>query len=228
MNMIGIYKIENKINHHIYIGQSTNIEKRWTNHKWNATAGKDDYTLYRAIRKYGINNFSFSIIEICKEEELDEKEIYWINYYDSYNNGYNETPGGQLGKPRSIVQYDLNGNKIATYANSRIAAALLNLAYGNLTTCCQGKQKSYGGYLWTYEGEPAPEPYIDNRIGHKTSSSKRIIQQYSKQNEFIKEYESAHEAARQINKPTCANHITECCQGKRKTCEGYIWKYKET
>ena len=224
----GIYKIENKINHHIYIGQSSKIEERFSNHKWMAKNGKDDTKLYRAMRKYGIENFSFEVIEECNLNELNEKEIYWITKYDSCNNGYNISPGGDSGTPKAVVQYDLLGNKLATYTSLRAAASILNLSGANLTTCCQGKQKSYGGYLWTYEGDPIPAPYIDKRIAHTTSSNKRIVQQYSKQNELLNEFESAHEAARQINKPKCANHITECCQGKRKTCEGYIWKYKES
>jgi hypothetical protein len=47
-----------------------------------------------AIHKYGIKNFDFNILEVCSIEQLDERERYWISYYDSYNNGYNRTPGG--------------------------------------------------------------------------------------------------------------------------------------
>lgn len=95
--MIGIYKITNTINNKSYIGQSTNIEKRWNKHKTIFTRKKEceyDYPLYRAFRKYGLENFSFSVIEECKVSELDEKEIFWIDYYDTYYNGYNQTLGG--------------------------------------------------------------------------------------------------------------------------------------
>ena len=65
--MIGIYKIENLVNGKCYIGQSKYIEKRWTDHKSNAfnSIQKDQYKypLYRAIRKYGLENFSFEVIE---------------------------------------------------------------------------------------------------------------------------------------------------------------------
>lgn len=58
----GIYKIQNLINGKIYIGQSKNIEKRWLRHKTTAF-NKNDHSynlpLYRAIRKYGLENFSF-------------------------------------------------------------------------------------------------------------------------------------------------------------------------
>lgn len=95
--MIGIYKFTNKINNHSYIGQSINIEKRYEAH---LTAYKNpnhhcyNNTFYIALRKYGINNFNFEILEECNKEELNNREKYWIKYYDTYNNGYNMTEGG--------------------------------------------------------------------------------------------------------------------------------------
>lgn len=63
-----------------------------------------------AIKKYGIENFDFSIIEECSPDFLDERERYWISYYDSYNNGYNRTPGGSVLRnnehPRAILDED--------------------------------------------------------------------------------------------------------------------------
>lgn len=367
--MIGIYKIENKVNKKAYIGQSIHIEQRWLEHKQpsiynNPNHKSYSYALYEAFRKYGIDNFEFSIIEECSKEQLNEREKYWIQYYDSYNNGYNMTLGGdgvakegiipvyiyniqgqyirefknvqeaakilncnensiysavsskglylkyqwryekveslsyyETDKHRPVIafdlngnkikvydtikeamektkdselkitsqcktkiynntryqwryylenpnleyisssvdnslhiinQYDLNGNFIKTFSSLKEAALELSLNVSNLTTTLKGLQKSYGGFLWSNYGEPAPMPYKDNRLNHITSSNKRQIIQFTKQNELIQIYESAHEAARQIGKSKCANHITECCQGKRKTCEGYIWKYKES
>lgn len=93
--MIGIYKIENKVNGKVYIGQSNNIEVRWTNHrselKHNCHHNK---ILQRAWNKYGSENFDFIIIEECKLDELNSKEIYWIEHFNSYNFGYNLTFGG--------------------------------------------------------------------------------------------------------------------------------------
>ena len=89
---VGIYKIENLINGHCYIGQSINIELRWKRHK--ESVNTYDYPLYLAIRKYGIENFSFNIVQECEPCELNELEIYWIKYYNSYFDGYNQTRGG--------------------------------------------------------------------------------------------------------------------------------------
>ena len=98
----GIYKITNLINGKIYIGQALDIYRRWGKHKGNAfnkNSREYDYPIYRAIRKYGLENFSFEIIEECSVEELDEKEIYYIKKYNSCtlwknSHGYNQTIGG--------------------------------------------------------------------------------------------------------------------------------------
>lgn len=92
--MIGIYKITNKINQNSYIGQSSNINKRWKNHIIASNNPNDkcyNYPLYRAFRKYGIENFSFEILEECSQNELNYKEIYWIKHFSPI---YNQTTGG--------------------------------------------------------------------------------------------------------------------------------------
>lgn len=92
MSISGIYKITNVINNHSYIGQSVDIKRRWRRHK--SDAYKRDYPLHRAIRKYGIENFIFEILEECEVTELDNKEIYWINKIQPE---YNVASGGSHG-----------------------------------------------------------------------------------------------------------------------------------
>lgn len=100
--MIGIYKYTNKINNKIYIGQSIDLEQRNYAHKSSAFNEKaNDYNsqFHQAIRKYGWENFSYEIVaEISNEEYskemLDGLERYFIQYYDSFKNGYNATEGG--------------------------------------------------------------------------------------------------------------------------------------
>ena len=101
----GIYKIENLVNGKVYIGQSVDIKSRWNEHKWYSKAQTGyayNYPLYRAFRKYGIDKFNFEIIEECVREELNEREMYYIELYRSYiryedSNGYNQTLGGEGG-----------------------------------------------------------------------------------------------------------------------------------
>lgn len=95
--MTGIYKITNSINGKSYIGQSTDIHRRWRTEvadSNNINSHSYDYPLMRAFRKYGIDNFKFEIIEECKSEELNKREVHWIDYFDTFFHGYNQTLGG--------------------------------------------------------------------------------------------------------------------------------------
>lgn len=93
LEIIGVYKIINKINNKMYIGSSNNIYKRWKEHINDLNKNKHhSIHLQRAWNKYGQENFSFIIIEIIKNEDFQfEKEQYWLDKYESYNRevGYN-------------------------------------------------------------------------------------------------------------------------------------------
>lgn len=95
---IGIYCIENKINHKKYIGQSIHIHRRWSEHKYalNHNIHDNDY-LQKSWNKYGLDNFEFRIIEICDIDVLDKKEDYYISLYNTFdkNYGYNLILGGE-------------------------------------------------------------------------------------------------------------------------------------
>lgn len=95
----GIYCITNLINNKKYVGLSSNIFRRWGEHKrvpFNENSKEYNYPLYRAIRKYGLENFVFEILERdLDDKQLKEREAYWIDYYDSVHSGYNITEGGE-------------------------------------------------------------------------------------------------------------------------------------
>ena len=87
--MTGIYKIENKINGKVYIGQALDINKRFREHK-SALLNKRHYNilLQRSFNKYGIDSFVFEAIEECDGSILADREEYWTNQYggiDSIN-----------------------------------------------------------------------------------------------------------------------------------------------
>ena len=75
--MIGVYSIRNKINGKEYIGSSKNIEKRWNEHRMMRHVYHPK--LYEAFKKYGIDNFEFTVVQECKEEELNELELHFIH-----------------------------------------------------------------------------------------------------------------------------------------------------
>lgn len=115
-----IYKITNIVNDKIYIGQSIrSIEKRFQRHINDAINNILDTHLARAIRKYGKENFTLELIDTANnQDELNQKEQYWIRYYDSVNNGYNETDaiykcGGNTYQYKSDDELNSIKNKIS-------------------------------------------------------------------------------------------------------------------
>lgn len=205
---IGIYKITNKFNGKSYIGLSTNIEERFKKHRQK----QGDKILYSAFQKYGIENFDFSIIELCSSELLAEREKYWIAYYDTYNNGYNATLGGE-GNCR-INHQDVIQDFLKTGSCKETAD---NLGITPYTV----------GHILT-----------SNSIPHRTSSecgglNKKPVGQFSKDGKFIQEFSSQEEAAKyliSIGKTkasinTIRGHIGQNCAGKEKTSYGFVWKW---
>lgn len=157
--MIGIYKITNKVNNKCYIGQSRRIQERWIKHLSNVNTEKYYYKIYKAFKKYGIENFSFEVIEECKEEELSLKEKYWIKFYDSYYNGYNMTEGGEdslwkeaIKKTSKVVQqYDKNNNFIKEYKSAHEAQQITGICFSNICKVCRGERPYAGGFKWKFK-----------------------------------------------------------------------------
>ena len=89
-----IYKITNQINQKVYIGQTSDYKRRFVEHKAKGYGQEKNKLLYYAFDKYGIDNFSFEVIE--ETEDYNERENYWIKYYNALKpNGYNMTEGGE-------------------------------------------------------------------------------------------------------------------------------------
>lgn len=116
-----IYVYTNKLNGHQYVGQTNNIEKRKSGHKsdsFNPNSHSYNYPLHNAIRKYGIENFNFEIIEtVNSQEKANEREIYWIEKKKSHISygGYNILWGGD-GHKRGKVPWEelLDRGKVFT------------------------------------------------------------------------------------------------------------------
>ena len=90
-----IYIIKNTVNSKVYIGQTrTSVDQRWKEHLRHAQYG--DQVINRAMKKYGVDKFYIETLEICDVSILDEREIYYIDLYDSTDKskGYNVSIGG--------------------------------------------------------------------------------------------------------------------------------------
>lgn len=214
----GIYKITNLINQKVYIGQSINIPTRWTTHKNIAFQPNNkayNSPLYRSIRKYGLENFDFSVIEYCNPEELNEKEVYWIKYYSSFEDrdkGYNLTPGGNepvVAIPTEIYQMWDEGYTVAEI----IQHFKLN-------------KSTIHKYLVLYENFSTREARSRGINKHNgTEYNINSIIQYDLNGKFIKEWNCS---TRQIEKETDFNHsgINNCLNEKYFQSNNYRWGYK--
>ena len=118
-----IYKITNKLNNKVYIGQT--IQKPIERFYQHCAKKCDKYifnmVIHKAIFKYGKDNFTFEVIEEVPKQQLNEREEYWIKYYNSYTDGYNSTKGGQKGnKPfknidnNAIIEQYQQGKSLRT------------------------------------------------------------------------------------------------------------------
>lgn len=224
----GIYKITNKINGKVYIGKSINIYYRWTQHKKiakNSSKYRDGKKpLYYAIRKYGIDNFSFQIIEICNQDVLCDREIHWISVYNCTilsGLGYNVTNGGDSGnftQAKPAYQYDLDGNFIAEYPTIRDAAAsVCNNPDASAIQNAMGKigSQSYG-YQWRYEKFDKIDSYVVHSYATK-------VAQYNEDGHLINVYNSAEDAAKSIGKSKSLIRLS--CNDEIRSAGGFMFRY---
>lgn len=227
-----IYKITNKVTNQVYIGQtSKTLNQRWEQHKKEAKEALDGIRqsfplFHRMIIKYGENNFTPEILEECQNSELDIKEKYWINYYDSYNNGYNSTIGGQkkikekINHGAAVIQYTLEGQFLKIFNTVQEAADEVRIHPSNIRKCCNGNTKSSGGFKWEWQqGLKKEEKTIE--IARK--NNKKVFQ-YDMKGNLIAEYDNVKTAADSVG--ISKTGIYNCCLGKQKTSGGYLWTYK--
>lgn len=200
--MAYIYKIINDINQKIYIGKTEfSIEKRFKEHCRDAFKRKNEKRpLYSAMKKYGIEHFSVQLVE--ETDNPEEREQYWIQYYNSYHNGYNATLGGDgkswLELPEKLIIEDYNINN---YSVSKLV-------------------KKYH-----CDKESIKKILRKNHIEIRNSSfylRRKVAMIDMDTNEIIKIYNSIGEA--EGEHPT-GKQISRVCKGTRKSAGGYYWKY---
>lgn len=173
MKFCGIYIIKNKINKLCYIGQSVDIYCRWTAHKQAAKniENQSSHTkIHKAMRELGIDNFYIEILELCEYNKLDEKEIYWISFYNTYHYGYNMTPGGQgnVGESngRALLTREIVEDIRMAYASHIPFREVYDKYKGKISK--RGLQKVWSFETWTYI---MPEVYTEeNKEWHRTKA----------------------------------------------------------
>ena len=210
-----IYKITNILNGQSYIGQTCRSYKdRWAEHKRDRL--KEPYCnwpLYKMINKIGIENTSWEVIEEIPNNMLNEREQYWIAFYDTKNNGYNCTYGGNNG-----TKHDYN----------EILQYWLNEGERNFTKTARHfyTEKSYISDIVKSMGYNTRTWEEINNNDH--DSIKRKVNKIDPNTgKVLKTYDSITEAAIDMGNKDYVKTIAPTCKGKHPTYLGYCWQYVE-
>ena len=230
-DICGIYKIENLVNGKIYIGQSKHIKQRWSEHKKELRKNRhtNNY-LQRAWNKYGEENFSHIILEECAEDELDDREIYYINLYHSFESdiGYNLTNGGGRNRvisesTRKKLSDNMLGEKhpnrrevicldtMEIFVTIADAARSINVDYSAIERCCNGLTGTVKRLHWLFYNDYLNKSQIelDEVMKKENLRDHKVV--CLNTGEIFHSIKDAHQQTG-VN----ANTIGQCCLGNRK------------
>lgn len=224
-----IYSIKNQINQKIYIGQTIrDIQSRIANHK--STANKRPYKskwLYQDVQKYGWDSFEISMVrkiespnKVELKEELDKAEKIYIQKLNTiYPHGYNINIGGSDApiKEVPVYQFDKQGNLLKRYKSITNASKSIDISRICIHDCCNGKQASAGGYIWSWNNK-VPKTSIKIK--------QRCVGVFDLNNNLLNKFNSPKDAAIEIfNNTNKISGISKCLSNRTKTAYGFIWKY---
>lgn len=236
----GIYGIKNKVNNKMYVGQTYDFQYRWGKHKTALrTNTHSNKKLQFAWNKYGENNFEFFIIEECDLDVINEREIYWIEFYDSLNSGYNLCEGGdgirgykhteeeiqkmiRIQHPRAVYALDKEHNIVMEFPSASTAAKKLGIWARFIKSVANrtNRQKTALGYIWVYKDEydsgVVDWDYYDNY----NRDFPIPIKQFDLDGTFIQEFDSKYEAQKY---GFCASQICRSIKRPGITASGCYW-----
>lgn len=231
-----IYSITNEINGKSYIGKTNDLVRRWKEHCYShgSTAILD-----KAFKKYGLEHFVFDIVAQIPFDSIEELndvlaqlEMYYIELYDTYHNGYNATVGGdgtsgykQSPETTEKIRQANIGRTVSDETRERISISRTGIHHTE-----EAKEAIRQALL--YRDHSIYDRIADKLRGrardHKmiinaAKKRRKPILQYDLQGNFIKEWEGASciEGFERSN-------IGACCKGKLVSTQGYIWRFKES
>lgn len=164
--MVGIYKIENKITHKVYIGQSIDIRRRWCTHRTNTTSKQ---YIDQAIQQEGADQFTFEVLEECAVEDLNQREQYYIKLYNAHIDGYNCTKGGKgaLGATIKLSEKDVEDIYqllLNTKTPQSEIAAQYQVGEDTVSEINHGKTRRLDGYSFPLRPYKKPKLIQDKPI----------------------------------------------------------------
>lgn len=254
--MYHIYCFTNKINGKKYIGSTINEPNiRYNQHLYHAnnTTSKSNYPLYCAIRKYGIENFIFEILESGEWTETELRDIekkYIVNYNTVSPFGYNQTANTEhpinsiesykkmsetkREQAKEVAVFDLEGNLLKIYRSIADCSEATGYNEKKIAACCRGERKTSDNHIfyWVNENNDfiIPEYKRDPYKGESGTTqhqitNKKVAKIDIKTNEILALYDSIALAARENECDSSC--ISKVCRGIRTTTKGYKWKYVE-
>jgi group I intron endonuclease len=233
----GIYYIVCNITLKGYVGQARNIKNRIKQHLYSSISqDRKDYDVpfHAAIRKYGVENFTLTVLEICDESALNDREQYWIKELNTYihakdKSGYNVTEGGKHSvhrtklTPNALTQiYQLLKENVLTYEEIAIK---FNVCTGTIKKINAGKL-CYTNTL-NYPLRDNNSCKNKQKFGNYSYTGTAVEQLDINTNELLNLYPSALAASIALGNKEYNKHIAHCCAGKRKTAYGYKWRFRE-
>ena len=221
--MSKIYKISNDINDKVYIGKTeSSLEKRFREHCNDAFRQCEERRpLYNAMKKYGIEHFTIELIEECSYENADSREQYWIEFYNTYYDGYNATLGGD--------------GKLTIDRNELLSLWREGKSIRDIATLTSHDEGWVSKILQSL-GVPKEKILEKAKKRVKEICSKTVLMLDKNTEEVLLCFDSTRDAARYLIETKSLNlcseggysaHISEVCRGMRKTCLGYKWRYAD-
>jgi len=240
----GIYKITNPKGR-IYIGQSIDIQKRKNRYKNNSC--KTQTRLCRSILKYGFDKHKFEIIDYCDPKDLNEREAYYIDLYQCFENenglnlragggsngGHSEESKKKLSDKKKIpvLCFTSKGDFYKEYLSCREAGQEFNCTGENISTAClnNSESKTAVNHFWiqkkSYDPKIHTKEFIISRFKKEFNIKVDVYDCFGK---LIGTYDSISECARTLfplTEVSSTSKISQCLKGKRRKHKGYTYKF---
>lgn len=217
--------IQKSLDKIVYVGQTkNNYLIRWQRHKQQSKDLNRNYAFCNALRKYGVDDFYPILLEECLDEDLNNREQFWIQQLNTKieKEGYNLTDGGNT--PSSIMcipvfQYTIDGQFIKEYTSISEAQKEFSQNASTIWKASHGLVPTAYGYRWSLEKKEYLLEYCNTKI--------KPIYQYDTNKNLIAEFLSLKEAALSLGDINKKTNISAAALGKRKTAYGYIWSYNK-
>ena len=231
-----IYKITNTVNNKVYVGQTRRtFEQRKKQHLKSFKEQKTRTALINSVISHGVDKFIFNIIEECNDDNLDEREIFYINEYNSIvPNGYNIQLGGRRiytvknknTNGRSVCQYTIDGDFINEFKSASHAETYTTIDSSRILKCCHNKAISSGKFRWSFEKLEKLEPIVIDYSKYIPHIAKRNVYQFDLNGKILNMFLSIKEASEKTS--TSVDLIRHCISGQSKTTHKlYQWSYEE-